>query len=96
MTEYEMTTDKKGSDDFPNTYIRLRTVLDGLEITSMRYCLKDKDETERIKRAEELIKDLMPFIEKYQSKMRMSDGGGECPRGFFYCDGCCVPYPCPD
>lgn len=90
-------TEEKGSNDFPKTYIRLRTVLDGLEITALRYCLKDKDEAERIKRAEEIITALMPIIEKYQNTPQTGEnGGGECPEGFFQCGGCCVPYPCPD
>ncbi len=90
----ELKTDKaKKKDNFPQTYIKLRTVLDALEINALRYCLKDTDEAKRIKRAEEIIKDLMPIIEKYQGTMNM--GGAECGDGFFRCNGCCIPYPCP-
>ncbi len=95
MTENEMTTEEKGSGNFPKTYIQLRTVLDGLEITALRYCLEKKDNAERVKRAEEIIGELMPIIREYQSKLRMSVGGGVCAEGFFECNGCCVPYPCP-
>ena len=91
-----MMTEEKGSGNFPKTYIQLRTVLDGLEITALRYCLKDKDEAGRIERAEEIIRDLMPIIEKYQNRMQEGGGSGECPEGFVNCNGCCVPYPCPD
>jgi len=89
----ETMTEGSGSGDFLKVYARLRTVLDGLEITALRYCLKDKDEAKRIARAEELEQVLMPIITKYQNSTMSSPNAG-CPDGFFDCGGCCLPYPC--
>ena len=54
MTENEITTNKVESGDFPQTYIRFRSILDSLDLTAMRYFLKDKDAAGRIERAGEL------------------------------------------
>ncbi len=94
MAENEITTEK-GSKNFPEAYIRFRTVLDALEITAMRYFLENKDERERVERAEEFEQILMPIIKKYQSQMMSDSHPGECPDGFFNCGGCCLAYPCP-
>ena len=98
-----MTTEDVG--DFPKAYIQFRTVLDGLELTAMRYFLKDKDEAQRIARAEEFKNLLMPIITKYQNKMSLESQNKmnvdsasiqiECPEGYYNCSGCCVAYPCP-
>ncbi len=74
--------------------MRFRTTLDALEITALRYCLKDKNAAKRIARAEELEHVLMPIITEYQNKMNM-DLQVDCPDGFNNCGGCCVPYDCP-
>ena len=95
MEENEIKTGKT-SDDFPQAYIRFRTVLDALEMTAMRYFLKDKDPAKRVARAEEFERDLMPIIKQYQRRMIGGSRPGECPEGFFDCgNGCCLPYPCP-
>ena len=98
-----MTTEDTG--DFPKAYIQFRTVLDGLELTAMRYFLKDKDEAQRIARAQELKEKLMPIIIEYQNKMSSASQNKmnvdsasiqiECPDGSYNCNGCCVAYPCP-
>ncbi len=85
----------KKSGDFSKAYVRFRTILDGFELTAMRYFLKDKNEAERIKRAEELEKLMMPIIRKYQNQI-LEGNPGECPEGFFNCEGCCLAYPCPE
>ena len=92
-----MTNGTEGSGDFPKAYIRLRTILDGLELTALRYCLKDNDAAKRTERAEELEKVLMPIVTEYQNKMSsaLADSQIECPDGYVNCSGCCVPYPCP-
>ncbi len=95
MTEMETMTKGSGSGDFLKAYARLRTVLDGLEITSLRYCLQDNDATKRIARAEELEQVLLPIITEYQNKMR-TNSTVDCPDGFNNCGGCCVPYDCPN
>lgn len=89
----EKTSRPKNSSDFSKTYIELRTVLDALEITALRYSLMKKDDAVRIRRAEKIIKRLLPIVEEYQAELQMGDSGG-CCEGFFYCHGVCVPYPC--
>ncbi len=93
--EENKTITEKGSKNFPEAYIRFRTVLDALEMTAMRYFLENKDEIERVERAEEFEQILMPIIKKYQSQMVSESHFVECPEGCFNCGGCCVPYPCP-
>lgn len=88
-----MESAKGGSNDFLKAYARLRTVLDSLEITSLRYCLKDTSSAKRIERAKEIEAVLMPIIREFENnipKMKPTP----CPAGFFNCGGCCVPYPC--
>ncbi len=98
MSNKENITDKmtraKGSGNLPKAYIRLRTVLDALEISALRYCLIDADAAETIKRAKEIEALLMPIITKFQTKMQPRPGN--CPDGYFNCGGCCVCYPCID
>ncbi|MGI8639237.1 MAG: hypothetical protein ACR2MG_04715 [Pyrinomonadaceae bacterium] len=84
----------KGSGNFPQAYVRFRTVLDALELTAMRYCLKDKNAAKRIARAEELERVLMPIIIEYENQMR-SNVNVQCPEGMFDCGNCCLGYPCP-
>lgn len=86
----QKTMTAKSSGDFQNAYIRLRTVLDSLEVLSLRYCLKDTDAALRIRRAKEIEALLMPVITKL--KLQLKSKG--CPDGLFDCDGCCVSYPC--
>ena len=95
MADDKTTPEEGESDDFPQTYIKFRSTLDALEMTAMRYFLKDKDDAGRIERAEELERELMPIIKKYQNQMMREGNPGECPEGCFNCDGCCLPYPCP-
>ncbi len=93
-TTSSKTTKTKVSNDFPKAYVRFRTMLDALEIISLRYCLKDKDSAKRISRVDELERVLKPIVMEYQNKL--SQGLlVDCPDGFNNCGGCCVPYDCP-
>lgn len=96
------------SADFPAAYIRLRTLLDGVEMGALRYTMTGDSADERSKRAKRLAEKLEPlakrirkWLEESQSASRAlgsvaaSDTGEPCPDGFYLCDGCCVPYPCP-
>lgn len=96
------------STEFPTAYIHLRTLLDGVEMGALRYTLTGDSSDERIKRAKRVAEKLEPlakrirkWLEQGQSASRAlnavaaSDVGEPCPDGFFLCDGCCVPYPCP-
>ena len=88
-----MTTTTKSDGDFMAVYARLRTVLDGLEINALRYCLSATGDDERIQRAEEIEKEVMPLVQRFQTKPGTTPGEG-CPDGYFDCGGVCVPYAC--
>ncbi len=74
-----------------DAYVRLRTVLDGLEIGSLQYCLDDTHPEKRTQRTEELIEILTPIVEEIQARIT----GGVCGPGQYNCGGVCVPYKCP-
>lgn len=78
----------KGKDD----YIRLRTMLDSLEIGALRYFLAADDSHEGERRLKELEKDLMPLINKL---WKGTTATIDCPDGYTNCGNCCVPYNCP-
>ena len=90
--------DDSKAGDFEREYIRLRTILDGVEICALRYCLEGARSSDRIYRIKEMDRVLMPVIEQLKKLMdKLAVPGGErCPDGFYECDGCCVPYPCPE
>ncbi|MFN6964541.1 MAG: hypothetical protein ACK4S4_12345 [Pyrinomonadaceae bacterium] len=89
--------------------VRLRAMLDSLEDMTLYYCLSGPTEKEKMSRAKRLEKKLGPLtreITKLAHPARRAKGpttklasddpsGGQCPPGFFECNGMCVPYPCP-
>jgi len=89
------TTTKKDAGDFPKAYIRLRTVLDGLETGVLRYCLDTPNLQKKLKRVEEIEALLMPIIKGVQDKTIKPDLPQACGDGLFNCGGVCVPYQCP-
>ena len=106
MNMDEKTTDEKttaetypsnGTGNFPEAYMRLRTVLDALEINALQYCLENKSTETREQRAMEIEAWVMPVIEKINRKMIAppGGGGGGCHDGYHNCGGVCVPYQCP-
>ena len=95
MTETTYTSGGTGS--FPKAYMRLRTVLDALEINALQYCLEEKGTETRKLRAEEIEAWLKPVVKKIQRKL-LGPGGelpGGCQDGYHNCGGVCVPYQCP-
>ncbi len=80
------TSKPEGTGGFPEAYIRLRTVLDALEISALRYVLEGKNAATREELAAKAIKVLMHTNEQLS--------GGICGDGLHNCGGCCVPYPC--
>src|SRR2546426_8626271 len=73
-------------------YVRLRTILDSLEIGALRFYLDGTNAAEKKRRLEKLEYELLPII-------RQVWGGGlgdsdVCPDGYNNCDGVCVPYNC--
>jgi hypothetical protein len=98
MAESRGTADRtyKSTDDFSKAYMRLRTVLDGMQISALRYCLEAGSTRSKIKRIAEIEKELLPMIRGIQDRLTMAPGGGGgCPDGYFDCGGVCVPYQCP-
>jgi hypothetical protein len=81
----------------PKDYMNLRTVLDSLEIGALRYYLNATEASQPQKfryirdRLKPIIDDLWhpPQTDK---KLLLE---GPCPDGYYDCDGCCVPYKCP-
>jgi len=73
-------------------YVRLRTILDSLEIGALRYYLDGTTEPEKARRLKEIEAALMPFINKLWG--RHLGGLVSCPRGYAECEGVCVPYSC--
>ena len=90
-----MANETESSGDFPKAYMRFRTVLDGLELTAMRYSLKDDNVAQRIARMKEFEQVLMPIITKYQNQTKTNQLIKDCPDGCNNCGGVCVPYECP-
>ncbi len=88
MTE---TTTSKGKYGFPEAYIRLRTVLDALEIKALKYVLNDENVAAKIERAAEIEHLLRHCIEQ----IKVHSGLVGCDPGFNMCRGVCVPYDCP-
>lgn len=96
-TGTETTYTSRDTGSFPKAYIRLRTVLDALEINALQYCLEDKRTATRKCRAEEIETWVMPVVQMIQRKM-MEDNGeiaAGCQDGYHNCGGVCVPYQCP-
>jgi hypothetical protein len=96
-TSKQSTTNKptavKTENDFPKVYMRLRTVLDALEIGALNRCLQEETAELRIKRAQEIETLLLPVIQKIKKdKPTRRD---TCAEGYWNCGGLCVPYQCP-
>lgn len=78
--------------DDEKTYKRLRTLLDSVETMTLHYYLQGQTTQEREEAFEYIKSNLMPYLEEVRvNRIRRP---GDCPVGYYYCDGCCVPYPC--
>jgi hypothetical protein len=75
-------------------YVALRTMLDSLEIGALRFYLDNTSPEEKRKRFEELSFQLKPIIKQLWGLEDTIGIAGECPEGYFNCDGVCVPYAC--
>ena len=71
-------------------YVKLRTMLDSLEIGALRYYLDNTTDPEKKKRLQQMETQLMPIIRRFWGRERLVN----CPRGYTDCDGACVPYAC--
>ena len=95
-----------GSGELLPGYVSLRTVLDAVEMGVIRFFLSAGTDDERSERAKKLEKELRAILRQIEKRsapaakiaLARSDDtepGGGCPDGYFLCNGCCVPYPCP-
>jgi hypothetical protein len=84
---------KVGSND--HAYVRLRTVLDSLEIGAIRYFSSAPTAALKQKRMEQTQEALMPII-RWLWGMPEDVLTIDCPEGYTNCHGVCVPYLCPD
>ena len=91
----ETTTSGGTEGDFPIAFMRLRTVLDALQINAVRYCLNEPSAATRKKRAAEIEAWIMPVIKEINNRLK-EVGGGDCGDGYSNCGGVCVPYRCPE
>jgi hypothetical protein len=83
----------KTGDEFLKAYVRLRTVLDAVEIGVINRCLQEQTVEMKIKRIEEFEKLLEPITKKLKKdKPTRKDA---CAEGYYDCGGVCVPYQCP-
>ena len=81
---------RPASGDYRPSYVRLRTLLDALEIASVCYYMEGETTAEKIRRAEEIESQIRPILIEFNRGFTQG-----CPPGFYNCGGCCVPYPCP-
>jgi hypothetical protein len=79
--------------DLPS-YVRLRTILDSLELGAIKYMLKEPEG--RGGRYDELTNKLQPIVDWVWKKVGGDAMVIDCPEGYIDCHGACVPYPCPD
>ena len=89
--EYADTSEEYAA--YQKSYIKLRTHLDSLQATALRYVLSDKDLAGQTKRAEEVASRAMAFMAEMPGAVPSPEGG--CGDGYYNCGGVCVPYPCP-
>jgi hypothetical protein len=88
----------------PSQYITLRTLLDSAEIGALVYYLDAATGADKNKHFDELRQALMPLIHLvWPSLPKAGSRKGKphpeeppCPPGYNECDGCCVPYLCPN
>jgi hypothetical protein len=83
---------KRTDPEFQAAYIRLRTVLDGLEMNALRYCLETENVGTRTRRAKAIVAKVMPLLRKWQTEAVTP--GEACDEGYVLCNGVCVPYQC--
>lgn len=74
-------------------YVALRTILDSLEIGALRFYLDNTTPEEKRKNFEKLKSELVPITKRLWGGAK-ENLEGDCPDGYFNCDGVCVPYAC--
>lgn len=75
------------TEEFADSYIRLRTLLDSLQANSLRYVMKAEETSARLDRINHLEGEIRSLIKGI-------GGEGPCADGYYLCYGVCVPYQC--
>ncbi len=87
-------TTVKKKPAYSDDYVRLRTLLDSIEILSLVYYTNDDNQRNRHARYEDIESLLMPVIRELRRRKPGLGGDDSCPPGLRDCGGCCVPYRC--
>jgi hypothetical protein len=64
---------KQQKGHYPS-YVRLRTILDSIEVMAIRYCLEGRNTREKEKREAEIEQILMPAVKALKRKFRTAAG----------------------
>src|ERR1051325_3616860 len=75
---------RTASGDYRPSYVRLRTLLDALEIASVCYYMEGDTAAEKNIRAEEIERLIRPILIQFNRGFAQG-----CPPGFYNCGGCC-------
>ena len=77
----------------PVLYTQLRTMLDSLEVGTLRYFLDGtgKSQPDKFKELQEMLQPVIDEVWGWGEQINI-----DCPDGYYDCNGCCVPYRCPD
>lgn len=79
-------------------YTDLRTLLDSLEIGALRFYLSGKGMSppQKYKYLSDILRPIIDEVWHQQQAAKKLGIETECPPGYYECDGCCVPYKCPE
>ncbi len=79
-------------------YTDLRTLLDSLEIGALRFYLSGKgmSPAQKYKYLSDMLRPIIDEVWHQQQAANKLVVEAVCPPGYYDCDGCCVPYKCPD
>jgi hypothetical protein len=82
--------DSKDLDTNLQQYVDLRTILDSVNIGSLRFYLNATSHAEQDANFKYLRTKLMEINDHIWKRKSDTD----CPDGYVECNGCCVPYNC--
>ena len=82
----------------PKEYTNLRTLLDSLEVGALRYYLSGTglSQPQKYRYLKDMLMPVIQEIWKQQQAVTKLGIDIDCPPGYYDCDGCCVPYKCPE
>jgi hypothetical protein len=81
----------------PKQYADLRTMLDSLEVGALRFFLNGTGmpQGQKFTYLEGMLRPTIDLL-WHQQQGATKQVDTECPPGYYDCDGCCVPYKCPE